>query len=77
MSPAKRDYPIAMQITGELGTGRVNNNASDPAQFRSMLSDTDCEDLERAFDTNVIGPFRLTKALLGARCFTREARGAC
>lgn len=31
-----------------------------------MLSDTECEDLERAFSTNVKEPFRLTKALMGA-----------
>ena len=42
-----------------------------------MLSDTECEDLERAFDTNVIGPFRLTKALMGALAASaREGRGA-
>ncbi len=72
-------YPIAMQITGELGGLDVLiNNASDlgPVPLQ-MLSDTDCEDLERAFDTNVIGPFRLTKALMGALAASaREARGA-
>ena len=72
-------YPIAMQITGELGGLDVLiNNASDlgPVPLQ-MLSDTECEDLERAFDTNVIGPFRLTKALMGALAASaREARGA-
>jgi len=72
-------YPIAMQITGELGGLDVLvNNASDlgPVPLQ-MLSDTDCEDLERAFYTNVIGPFRLTKALMGALAASaREARGA-
>jgi NAD(P)-dependent dehydrogenase (short-subunit alcohol dehydrogenase family) len=42
-----------------------------------MLSDTECEDFERAFATNVIGPFRLTKALMGALAASaREGRGA-
>jgi len=42
-----------------------------------MLSDTECEDLERAFNTNLIGPFRLTKALMGALAASaREGRGA-
>ncbi len=61
-------YPIALQITGELGGLDVLiNNASDLGSVPlQLLSDTDCEDLERAFYTNVIGPFRLTKALLGA-----------
>src|SRR5215207_1737146 len=77
---AKNDiYPIAMQITGELGGLDVLiNNASDlgPTPL-AMLSDTECEDLERVFATNVFGPFRLTKALMGALAASaREARGA-
>jgi NAD(P)-dependent dehydrogenase (short-subunit alcohol dehydrogenase family) len=72
-------YPMAMQITGELGGLDVLiNNASDlgPAPLE-LLADTDCEDLERAFATNVFGPFRLTKALLGALASSaREGRGA-
>ncbi|HKN84482.1 MAG TPA: SDR family oxidoreductase [Pyrinomonadaceae bacterium] len=77
---AKQDiYPIAMQITGELGGLDVLiNNASDlgPTPL-AMLSDTECEDLERVFATNVFGPFRLTKALMGALAASaREGRGA-
>jgi NAD(P)-dependent dehydrogenase (short-subunit alcohol dehydrogenase family) len=72
-------YPMAIQITGELGGLDVLiNNASDlgPTPL-AMLSDTDCEDLERAFATNVLGPFRLTKALIGALASSaREGRGA-
>lgn len=72
-------YPIAIQITGELGGLDVLiNNASDlgPVPL-AMLSDTECEDLERAFATNVIGPFRLTKAFMGALAASaREGRGA-
>ena len=30
-----------------------------------LLLDTDCEDLERALAVNLVGPFRLTKALAG------------
>ncbi len=70
-------YPTAMQITGELGGLDVLiNNASDlgPTPL-AMLSDTECEDLERAFATNVIGPFRLTKALMGA--LAASAREGC
>ena len=72
-------YPMAIQITGELGGLDVLiNNASDlgPVPLQ-MLSDTECEDLERAFYTNVIGPFRLTKALMGALAASaREGSGA-
>ncbi len=32
----------------------------------ALLADTECEDLETALATNLVGPFRLTKALLGA-----------
>jgi NAD(P)-dependent dehydrogenase (short-subunit alcohol dehydrogenase family) len=72
-------YPIAVQILGELGGLDVLiNNASDlgPASLR-LLGDTDCEDLERALATNLVGPFRLTKAMLGAlSASAREGRGA-
>jgi NAD(P)-dependent dehydrogenase (short-subunit alcohol dehydrogenase family) len=72
-------YPIAMQITGALGGLDVLiNNASDlgPAPL-ALLGDTPCEDLERALSTNLLGPFRLTKALLGALAVSaREGRGA-
>jgi NAD(P)-dependent dehydrogenase (short-subunit alcohol dehydrogenase family) len=72
-------HPIAMQIAGELGGLDVLvNNASDlgPVPL-ALLGDTACEDLERALATNLLGPFRLTKALLGALASAaREGRGA-
>src|ERR671938_408348 len=72
-------YPIALQVAGELGGLDVLvNNASDlgPVPL-AMLSDTECEDLEHVFATNVVGPFRLTKALMGALAASaREGRGA-
>jgi NAD(P)-dependent dehydrogenase (short-subunit alcohol dehydrogenase family) len=71
-------YPIALQIAGNLGGLDVLvNNASDlgPVPL-ALLGDTECEDLERALATNVVGPFRLTKALLGALAASaREGRG--
>jgi NAD(P)-dependent dehydrogenase (short-subunit alcohol dehydrogenase family) len=71
-------YPIALQITGSLeGLDVLVNNASSlgPVPLR-LLADTECEDLERALATNVLGPFRLTKALLGALAASgREGRG--
>src|SRR5713101_6444590 len=72
-------HPIAIQIVGMLGGLDVLiNNASDlgPVPL-ALLADTDCEDLERALATNVLGPFRLTKVLLGALASSaREGRGA-
>ena len=72
-------YPMAIQITGELGGLDVLiNNASSlgPTPLR-LLSDTECEDLEDVFAANLFGPFRLTKALMGALAASaREGRGA-
>ena len=72
-------YPMALQILGELGGLDVLiNNASDLGSAPlALLGDTECEDLERALATNVLGAFRLTKALLGALAASaREGRGA-
>jgi NAD(P)-dependent dehydrogenase (short-subunit alcohol dehydrogenase family) len=76
---AKDDiHPIALQVLGELGgLDALVNNASDlgPTPL-ALLGDTECEDLERALATNLVGPFRLTKALLGALAASaREGRG--
>jgi NAD(P)-dependent dehydrogenase (short-subunit alcohol dehydrogenase family) len=72
-------HPITMQIVGALGGLDVLiNNASDlgPMPLK-LLADTECEDLGRAIATNVFGPFRLTKALLGSLAASaREGRGA-
>ena len=72
-------HPIAIQVIGELGGVDVLvNNASDlgPAPLK-LLADTDCEEVERALDTNLLGPFRLTRALLGALAASaRQRRGA-
>ncbi|HEV3082561.1 MAG TPA: SDR family oxidoreductase [Gemmataceae bacterium] len=72
-------HPIAIQIVGELGGLDVlinNASALGPTPL-ALLGDTACEDLERALATNVLGPFRLTKALLGALAASaREGRGA-
>jgi NAD(P)-dependent dehydrogenase (short-subunit alcohol dehydrogenase family) len=71
-------HRIALQATGLLGGVDVLvNNASDlgPTPL-ALLGDTECEDFERALVTNVLGPFRLTKALLGSLAASaREARG--
>jgi NAD(P)-dependent dehydrogenase (short-subunit alcohol dehydrogenase family) len=72
-------YPIALQVTAALGGLDVLiNNASDlgPVPL-ALLGDTECEQFERALAVNVLGPFRLTRALLGAlTASAREGRGA-
>jgi NAD(P)-dependent dehydrogenase (short-subunit alcohol dehydrogenase family) len=71
-------HPVALQIAGMLGGLDVLvNNASSlgPTPLR-YLGDTDCEELDLALATNLLGPFRLTKALLGAlTASAREGRG--
>ena len=72
-------YPIAMEITGELGglDVLINNASSLGPVPLALLGDTECEDLEQALATNLLGPFRLTKALLGALAVSaRQGRGA-
>ena len=61
-------YSIAIQILGGLGglDVLINNASSLGSVPLAPLADTNCEDFERALQTNVLGPFRLTKALLGA-----------
>jgi NAD(P)-dependent dehydrogenase (short-subunit alcohol dehydrogenase family) len=60
------------------GVDVLVNNASSlgPAPL-ALLGDTACEELELALATNVLGPFRLTKALLGSLgSSAREGRGS-
>ena len=72
-------YPIAMQITGLLGGLDVlinNASALGPTPL-ALLADTECEELEGALRVNLLGPFRLTKALFGALATSaRDGRGA-
>lgn len=67
---ARRDdiHPIALQVSAALdGLDVLINNASSlgPVPL-ALLADTECEDLEAALAANLLGPFRLGKALLGA-----------
>ena len=70
-------HAIAIQALGVLGGLDVLvNNASSLGPVPLVpLADTECEDLELALATNVVGPFRLTKALLGSLAASaREGR---
>jgi NAD(P)-dependent dehydrogenase (short-subunit alcohol dehydrogenase family) len=60
-------HAIALQVGGALGglDVLVHNASSLGPVPLALLADTECEDFERALATNVLGPFRLTKALLG------------
>ena len=70
-------HPIAIQLLAALdGLDVLVNNASSlgPVPLRP-LADTDCEDLELALATNLVGPFRLTKALLGSLAASARSGG--
>jgi NAD(P)-dependent dehydrogenase (short-subunit alcohol dehydrogenase family) len=79
---ARKDdiHRIALQVNALLGGLDVlinNASALGPVPLQ-LLADTDCEDLEGALATNLLGPFRLTKALLGALAASaRDGRPAC
>jgi NAD(P)-dependent dehydrogenase (short-subunit alcohol dehydrogenase family) len=61
-------HRIALQVNAALGglDVLVNNASSLGPVPLALLADTDCEDLATALAVNLLGPFRLTKALLGA-----------
>jgi NAD(P)-dependent dehydrogenase (short-subunit alcohol dehydrogenase family) len=61
-------HPIALQMAGNLGglDVLINNASSLGPTPLAPLADTECEELERALAVNVLGAFRLTKALFGA-----------
>lgn len=72
-------HPIALQVLGWRGglDVLINNASSLGPVPLAPLADTACEDFERALTTNVLGPFRLTKAVLGALAASaRDGRGA-
>jgi len=55
---------IAAAVLGEIDVVVHDAGALGPTPLR-LLADTACEDLQRVLDVNLLGPFRLTKALLG------------
>ena len=55
----------AQGLVGEVGIAVHNASSLGPLPLRLLL-DTDCEDLAAVLETNLVGPFRLTKILAGA-----------
>lgn len=61
-------HPLAAEMHTRLGDVDILLHVAStlgPTPLR-LLVDTECEDLEQVLQTNLIGPFRLTKALLPA-----------
>jgi NAD(P)-dependent dehydrogenase (short-subunit alcohol dehydrogenase family) len=79
VSQKDQAHPLALRIGAALGGLDVlihNASSLGPVPL-ALLADTECEDFEVALATNLVGPFRLTKALLGAlTASAREARPA-
>jgi NAD(P)-dependent dehydrogenase (short-subunit alcohol dehydrogenase family) len=55
----------AAALVGPIGILVHNASTLGPTPLRLLL-DTECEDLEQVLQTNLIGPFRLTKVVAGA-----------
>lgn len=55
----------AAALVGDVDVLVHNASTLGPVPLRPLL-DTDCEDLEEALAVNLVGPFRLTKALAGS-----------
>ncbi|MEO8554278.1 MAG: SDR family oxidoreductase [Kofleriaceae bacterium] len=55
----------AQGLVGDIGIAIHNASSLGPVPLRLLL-DTECEDLAAVLDTNLVGPFRLTKILAGA-----------
>jgi NAD(P)-dependent dehydrogenase (short-subunit alcohol dehydrogenase family) len=61
----------AAALVGPIDVLVHNASALGPTPLRPLL-DSDCEDFERVLDVNLLGPFRLTKALAGAMALRRR-----
>lgn len=55
----------AQGLVGEINIAIHNASTLGPTPLRLLL-DTECEDLAAVLETNLVGPFRLTKVLAGA-----------
>lgn len=72
-------HQIALQVLARLGglDVLINNASSLGPTPLKLLADTECEELHEALVVNLLGPFRLTKALFGAlTASAREGRRA-
>jgi NAD(P)-dependent dehydrogenase (short-subunit alcohol dehydrogenase family) len=61
----------AQGLVGEIGIAVHNASTLGPVPLRLLL-DTECEDLAAVLETNLVGPFRLTKILAGAMALRGE-----
>ncbi len=70
----KAVYPLvgaACALVGPVDVVVHNASTLGPIPLRE-LSETDCEDFASVLETNVLGPLRLTKAIVGSMVLRRE-----
>jgi NAD(P)-dependent dehydrogenase (short-subunit alcohol dehydrogenase family) len=67
----RRALVAAVEAEGRLDLLVHNASTLGPTPLRLLL-DTDCEDLERVLSVNLVGPFRLTRALAGSMALRGE-----
>ena len=61
----------AQGLIGEIGIAIHNASTLGPTPLRLLL-DTECEDLARVLDVNLVGPFRLTRVIAGSMALRRR-----
>jgi NAD(P)-dependent dehydrogenase (short-subunit alcohol dehydrogenase family)/catechol 2,3-dioxygenase-like lactoylglutathione lyase family enzyme len=78
VSDKQQTHGLALQLASAFGgIDLLIHNAAALGPVNTPLADTECEDLGAVLDTNLMGPFRLTKALLGSlSAAAREGRPA-
>jgi NAD(P)-dependent dehydrogenase (short-subunit alcohol dehydrogenase family)/catechol 2,3-dioxygenase-like lactoylglutathione lyase family enzyme len=78
VSDKHQTHGLALQLASAFGgIDLLIHNAAALGPVDAPLADTECEDLAAVLDTNLMGPFRLTKALLGSlSAAAREGRPA-
>jgi NAD(P)-dependent dehydrogenase (short-subunit alcohol dehydrogenase family) len=74
ISEKRAVHPLAGAAAAVMGPIDVlvhNASLLGPTPLRLLL-DTDCEDLDQVLETNVVGPFRLTKIVAGSMALRGE-----
>jgi NAD(P)-dependent dehydrogenase (short-subunit alcohol dehydrogenase family)/catechol 2,3-dioxygenase-like lactoylglutathione lyase family enzyme len=67
VSDKQQTHGLALQLASAFGgIDLLIHNAGALGPVNTPLADIECEDLGAVLDTNLMGPFRLTKALLGS-----------
>jgi len=74
ISQAEDIYPMVGEINATLGDVNILINSASYLGHTPLrlFMDTECEDFAKVFETNVLGPFRLIKALIPSMLLTND-----